>query len=65
METEKTCIEISEVIEVTETQVAVVVKKTGKVLVVPISLAEKYGNRLYIPGWFANKKGIKDKIINE
>jgi len=59
---EKTCIEISEVIEITETQVAVVVTKTGKVLVLPIKLSEKYQDRIFIPTWLANKKGIKDKI---
>lgn len=62
METEKTCIEISEVIEIVDNKVAVIVKKTGKVLVLPIDLTEKFQNRLFIPSWLANKKGIKDKI---
>ena len=59
---EKTCIEISEVIEVTDSKVAVVVKKTGKVLVLPINLAEKYHNRIFIPTWLARKEKIRDKI---
>jgi len=53
---------ISEVIEITDSQVAVIVKKTGKVLVVPINLAEKFQDRLFIPAWLAKKKGIRDKI---
>jgi len=62
METEKTCIEISEVIEITDSQVAVIVKKTGKVLVLPINQSEKFHNRIFIPAWLARKKGIQDKI---
>ena len=62
METEKICIEISRVIEITDSQVVVIVKKTGKVLVLPINQSEKFQNRIFIPTWLARKKGIQDKI---
>jgi len=62
MEMEKKLVEILSVEKITETQVEVIVKKTGKKLVLPVSQTERFGSRLYISSWLARKKGIQDKI---
>ena len=51
----KIFIQISEVRDVTDKRVCVVLKETGEELQLPISQVERYQDRVYIPTWLARK----------
>jgi len=51
----KTAIRISGVIDITDTQVKVVMASTGEEIWLPLSQAERFGNRIFIPDWLARR----------
>ena len=61
---DKSCIEITEVLDVTEKGVQVIVKNSGKQLWLPLAHTERYGNRIFIPTHLYNKIFEKDAICS-
>ena len=55
----KTRIKIIKVKAIADKTVTVI-RKNGEELRLPISQAERYGNRIFIPTWLAQKMGIDD-----
>jgi len=63
MDAEKTLIKISEIKMITEKRV-LVIRDTGDELWLPISQAERFGSRAFIPTWPARKIGVDQKGKN-
>ena len=55
---EKVMIRIAGVKAIEEKRVLVTLADTGKDMYFPIDESERYGNRLYIPLWLAEKYGL-------
>ena len=56
---EKVMVRIAGVHQITDSRVEVVLKGTGDKIWLPISQAERFGNRVFIPLWLARKyKGL-------
>ena len=51
----KTAIRISKVIEITNKRVKVILADTGDELWLPLSQAERFGDRIFIPDWLARR----------
>jgi len=51
----KTQIRISEVVEITDKRVKVIMANTGEELWLPLSQAERFGDRVFIPDWLAER----------
>lgn len=52
---EKTLIKISGVKEINEKRILVTLKETGEELWLPLSQAERFGDRVFIPDWLAER----------
>ena len=52
-------IRISGIHQVVEKRVEVILADTGEKIWLPISEAERYGNRVFIPMWLARKYGLE------
>ena len=51
----KTAIRISQVIEITDKRVKVILADTGEDLWLPLKCAERFGDRVFIPDWLARR----------
>ncbi len=51
----KTAVKISRVVAVTDKRVCVRVADTGEELWLPLSQAERFGDRVFIPDWLARR----------
>jgi len=51
----KTMIRISGVVHITDKRVKVILADTGEELWLPRKEAERFGNRVYIPDWLAQR----------
>jgi len=54
---EKTLIKITKIKEITDSQV-LVVTESGADLKLPLSQVERFGNRVFIPTWLAERMGL-------
>ncbi len=51
----KTAIRISQVVEITDKRVKVILADTGDEIWLPLSESERFGNQVFIPDWLAGK----------
>lgn len=51
----KTAIRISRVVEITDKRVKVILAESGKEIWLPLSQAERFGDRVFIPDWLARR----------